>query len=115
MQLKVTVKDCPETWGVEGKIKLFWQSNIRPPKHTAGNDNEWTIDITVKNGVWSGPSVGRNSDGRRFLYFAWCNQAGRMFRRIKLYQNQVDGEWVVLSGVMKDGSPACSTAIVISA
>lgn len=113
MKLTITVKNCPETWGDEGKVTLFWQSRVRPPEHTAGDGNRWEIEITEKDGKWSGPAIGRNSDGRRFLYFAWRNAYGRMFRRIKLYQDQVSGETVTLSGVMKDGSPACSTAIVL--
>lgn len=113
MRLKVTVTNCPETWADEGRIALLWQSRVRPQQHTPGANNEWVIELETKDGKWTGPAVGRNSDGRRFLYFAWSNQRGRRFRRIKLYQDQVQGDSVTLSGVMKDGSPACSTAIVI--
>ncbi len=113
MTVTVTVVNVPETWPCEGKIRLMWQSRVRPPEHTAGNNNSWVIEVPIKDGKWSGPFVGRNSDGRRFLYFAWQNQFGKMFRRIKLYQDQVTGDAVTLNGTMKDGSPACSTAIVI--
>ena len=113
MRLLVTFRHCPETWADEGKISLFWQSRVRPPEHTSSKIREWEIEIPLRDGKWSGPSVGRNSDGRRFLYFSWCNEAGRMFRRVKLYQNQVVGDSVVVSGVLRDGSPACSTAIII--
>ena len=111
--LTVIVKDAPQNWEGEGQISLFWQSNVRPPSHLRGSHNTWELEIAMKDGKWSGSSVGRNSDGRRFLYFAWCNQFGKMFRRIKLYQDQVTGQVVTLNGKMKDDSPACSTAIIL--
>ena len=103
----------PSTWAPEGQVELFWQSRVRPPEHQPISNAAMEFELPIKDGRWSGSSVGRNSDGRRFLYFAWRNQAGRMFRRIKLYQDQVRSEVVRVSGVLKDGSPACSTARIL--
>ena len=113
MTLCVEVIDTPVTWGEHGNIRLVWQSRVRPVEYAAGNGSAWEMEVPLKEGVWTGPSVGRNGDGRRFLYFAWLDGRGKMFRRIKLYQDQVTAPIVKLSGTMKDGSPACSTARLI--
>ncbi|MEQ1822667.1 MAG: DUF5990 family protein [Fimbriimonadaceae bacterium] len=71
---------------------------------------------------WTGDAVHFHGDGRRFIYFAWLENtyvSWKMFRRIKLYLTQIPnlGEnptvQVTLSGKGKDGSPACSTAIIV--
>ena len=69
---------------------------------------------------WVGEAVTFHGDGRRFIYLAWLDFRGKMFRRIKLYLDQitdlrpdVDSVAVTVSGRGKDGSPACSTAIVL--
>lgn len=109
----VQFENLPTEWVGEGRIQLVWQSQIRPVQYTPSAENVWHLSVPIKEGKWTGKSVGRNSDGRRFIYFAWLNASGKMFRRIKLYQQQVTGESIVLRGVMKDSSPACSTAIVV--
>jgi hypothetical protein len=108
----ITVEICgaPKEFADYGNIRVVWQSRIRPPAWTPSTNNTWTIEVAERNGKWSGPAVGRNSDGRRFLYFAWVSEAGQSFRRIKLYQEQCNSSIVRVSGTMKDGSPACSTA-----
>lgn len=112
---KITVETCdpPAEFDCYGKIRVVWQSRVRPPAWTPSPNNTWTIELNERNGLWSGPAVGRNSDGRRFLYFAWISESGQSFRRIKLYQDQCAGPNVRIRGQMKDGSPACSTAQVI--
>jgi hypothetical protein len=112
-KLKVRIIGAPETFGCEGRIRVVWQSRLRPPEHMPSTDCSWTIDVPLRNGVWSGSFVGRNSDGRRFLYFAWQNELGSVFRRIKLYQDQASGPEALIAGTMKDGSPACATAIIL--
>lgn len=115
MLLKVKVIGAPDYWEEQGKIYLEHQSTIKPPiRFESSTNNTWNIEIRLKDGLWIGPNVGRNSDGRRFIYFAWKSEFGQRFRRIKLYQDQVVGEEVTISGTLpKDGSPACSTAIII--
>ncbi len=110
MKLTVQIVDCPTTWADEGAVEVFWQSRIRPDEFISSPNATWTIDIPEKDGKWTGNFVGRNSDGRRFLYFSWQNERGIRFRRIKLYQEQVTGDRVAILGTMPDGSPACSTA-----
>jgi hypothetical protein len=112
-RVTVEIVSPPAEFGLEGRIRPVWQSRVRPPEWTEGEGFRWTIDVPLRDGRWSGSMVGRNSDGRRFLYFVWVNQAGRGFRRIKLYQDQVAGPVVRIAGTMKDGSPACSTARVL--
>lgn len=106
----VEIVDLPSHWGEQGAIRLLWQSGIRPVAYTEIEGNEVRITVGLKDGRWTGKPVGRNHDGRRFVYLAWINSAGTSFRRIKLYQDQVLGDRVRILGVMKDGSPACSTA-----
>lgn len=110
MTVTVKIVGCPKVWSNEGEVEVFWQSRIRPDEFTASPDATWTIDVPEKDGKWTGNFVGRNSDGRRFLYFSWQNERGVRFRRIKLYQEQVTGDSVTIIGTMPDGSPACSTA-----
>lgn len=111
--MRIEVVDLPDTFEHYGRIRLAWQNRVRPPEHQFSETNTWEIEVPIKDGKWGGPSVGRNPDGRRFLYFAWVGASGERFRRIKLYQDQVQGSWARLSGRMKDGTPACSTAIVL--
>ncbi|HWD38308.1 MAG TPA: DUF5990 family protein [Fimbriimonas sp.] len=111
--IRVKICDCPGSFDGREGIRVAFQSQIRPPRHEFSANNEWEIRVNVKDGKWTGYNVGRNGDGRRFIYFAWADRNGTMFRRIKLYQDQVQGDSVRLSGRMKDGSPACSTAIVL--
>ena len=70
---------------------------------------------------WLGDAVHFHGDGRRFIYLAWLDCQGKMFRGIKLYLEQIAGlnpesdlVSVTINGRGKDGSPACSTAIVVS-
>jgi hypothetical protein len=72
---------------------------------------------------WTGDAVHHHGDGRRFIYFAWLSPTHggwKMFRRIKLYLSQMSNlgdasaAQVTISGKGKDGSPACSTAILVS-
>jgi hypothetical protein len=111
----ITVEICgaPAAFDCYGQIRVVWQSRIRPPAWNSSPNNTWTIELAEKDGKWSGPAIGRNSDGRRFLYFAWISASGQMFRRIKLYQDQCTRPAVRLCGSMTDGSPACSTARIL--
>lgn len=111
---RVEFVGLPDSWAAEGRISLHWQNRVRPPAHSALDGESIWMSVPVIEGRWTGHFVGRNSDGRRFVYFAWCNQFGRMFRRIKLYQDQVVGDVVRVKGTMKDGSPACSTAQILN-
>lgn len=114
IKLTIEIIDAPTSWvGMHG-IRVVFQSRIRPDEHLDSPNNTWNIDIPVKDGKWTGSFVGRNSDGRRFMYFAWLDVNGRRFRRIKLYQDQAVGESVRIQGTMKDGSPACSTARILN-
>lgn len=113
MKLRVELVGAPSEFGEHGKVRLVWQSRVRPVGYVPSENLTWDIPLELKDGRWTGTSIGRNSDGRRFLYFAWLNQFGQMFRRIKLYQDQVSGDSIRLSGTMPDGSPACSTARVM--
>jgi hypothetical protein len=106
----VEIVDLPTHWAEQGRIRLLWQSGIRPVEYTEIEGSQVRITVGLKDGRWTGKSVGRNPDGRRFVYLAWINSAGTSFRRIKLYQDQVQGDRVRILGAMKDGSPACSTA-----
>lgn len=66
-----------------------------------------------------GPAIVRQNDGKRFIYLAWLDEKGAMFRRIKLFVRQFatppqQGPFLVtLSGIDGKGMPACSTAKVI--
>ena len=71
---------------------------------------------------WAGDDIHFHGDGRRFIYLAWVDQYGNMFRRIKLYLEHITGldpsaidqdVSVTIAGTLKDGTPACSTAVVI--
>lgn len=113
MNLTVRVEGVPTTWPMFGALRLVWQSRVRPQESTPSSNHTWEIELSEKDGLWTGPSVGRNADGRRFLYFAWLDMHGRIVRRIKLYQNQVTGPTVTLQATMPDGTPACSTARLV--
>lgn len=69
-----------------------------------------------------GPALKREKDGRYFVYVGWYGTKDGVrtrFRRLKVHLDQVpylvwDCE-VVVAGRGKDGSPACATALVLSA
>lgn len=68
-----------------------------------------------------GDAVHFHGDGRRFIYLAWLDCQGKMFRGIKLYLEQIAGlnpesdlVSVTINGRGTDGSPACLTAIIVS-
>jgi hypothetical protein len=112
MVFKVMVECTSLTLPNGEVIHLFWQSRVRPQEFTKPSGSEWEIAVLTKGDLWSGPCVGKNPDGRRFVYLAWLTQEGRIHGRIKLYQDQVTGPLVKLTTVLPNGSPAFSTARV---
>jgi len=110
MTFRIEVSDVPADWPPVGRLRLLWQSRVRPQEFTESAAHSWEIEVGLKDGHWVGPAVGKNGDGRRFVYLAWLADNGAIVRRIKLYQDQVTGTVVKLQSRMPDGSPACSTA-----
>lgn len=108
----VEVEDLPREWKGESLI-LLWQSRIRPDEFTAGHGNRFQITVSVREGKWAGPAVGRNPDGRRFVYLAWRSGSGVAIGRIKLYQDQVRGDFVRIAALDHRGQLACATAHVL--
>lgn len=83
----------------------------------SSKSNCWQVEIEQKPNragqvFWTGSTVQHHGDGRRFIYFAWINTTGQMFRRLKVDINDVTPETklIQVQGTMKDGSPACATA-----
>lgn len=120
--LTVRVENPPTFFEPYGAIRLVHQSRRGYVEGTAGIFNLELDQKEDRSGKpqWSGDAVHYHSDKRRFIYFAWLSESGKMFRRIKLYLDQIPNlnrhdMTVTIAGRMKDGSPACSTAKVLSA
>ncbi len=122
VSLTISVKDCPTSClGMSG-IRLALQTK---KGYVESVDEGFLVELSrAKNRkgeeYWVGEAVTFHGDGRRFIYLAWLDFRGKMFRRIKLYLDQIsdlspdaDSVAVTISGRGKDGSPACSTAIVL--
>jgi len=110
MKFRIEVVNVPTHWPEFGRLRLVWQSRVRPQEFRESADHCWEIDVAIKDGKWTGPAVGKNPDGRRFVYLAWLTEDGRICRRIKLYEDQVAEPVIRILPTMPDGSPACSTA-----
>ena len=110
MRFRIEVPNPPTHWLEAGNIRLVWQPRVRPQEFSESPDHTWELEVELKDGRWVGPAVGKNGDGRRFVYLAWLTDEGKIFRRIKLYQDQVTSPVVRILAIMPDGSPACSTA-----
>lgn len=105
-----------------GNIQLVVQTK---KGYVSGSDGVFAVILergTNRKGEehWIGESVVFHGDGRRFIYLAWLDFRGKMFRRIKLYLDQIpdlspdsDHLNVTINGRGKDGMPACSTAKII--
>ena len=88
--------------------------------YVPSDDHVWQIEIVQEPNrkgelVWKGDTVQHHGDGRRFVYFAWLDNKGKMFRRLKLYLGDVPAgsTSVAVKGTAKDGTPACATAVVL--
>lgn len=119
--LTVLVLDPPTSF-CGGAIELKLQTKAgytsgTPDGHGLRFETEYVLKAD-KSGVSQpfGEAVQRG-DGRRFIYFSWLGPEG-MFRRIKLYFDQVPGfphaesPLVRIAGRNAKGEPACSTALV---
>ncbi len=113
MVLTVEIVDAPARFSVYGEITAVLQRKGKPPVLVQSPDRRWEVELELKDGRWAGKNVHYNSDGRRFIYFAWLSESGQMFRRIKLHQDQVVGNSARIRGTMMDGSPACATAQLV--
>ena len=120
--LTIIVHDMPtECFGM-GNIQLVVQTK---KGYVSGENGVFSVQLDrAKNRKgeehWIGESVTFHGDGRRFIYLAWLDFRGKMFRRIKLYLDQIpdlspdsDHLNVTINGRGKDGMPACSTANII--
>ena len=121
-KLLISVKDRPSLCLGMAGIRLVLQTK---KEYVEGVNGVFTVDLSRamnRKGEehWVGNAVHFHGDGRRFIYLAWLTSDGQMFRRIKLYLNQIPGLSpeseeieVTINGQGKDGSPACSTAILV--
>lgn len=123
MTLKIQVADLPTRCEPYGNIRLQLQSKkeLRDPV-----DGVFIATFERKANRkgevhWAGDDVHFHGDGRRFIYLQWLGESGQMFRRIKLYLDQIPGlepgvenvEVKIAGRMPKDGSPACSTARLV--
>lgn len=120
--LTISVQDMPTEFIGMGGIRLVLQT--KKEYVMSANEVFSVVLDRAKNrkgeDQWVGDSVVFHGDGRRFIYLAWLDARGKMFRRIKLYLEHIPGlipgvesVAVTIEGRGKDGSPACSTAIVV--
>ena len=121
-KLTITVVDLPTSCGEHSGIRLLLQTK---KNYLAGADGVFSVELgwaANRKGEehWVGDAVHFHGDGRRFIYLAWVDDRGQMFRRIKLYLSQIpdltpeaESASVTISGRGKDGSPACATAKII--
>ena len=122
VQLTISVVDRPTTCQGKVGIRLVLQTK---KVYVESVDDLFSVELyraANRKGEeqWVGDSVHFHGDKRRFIYLAWLDSRGQMFRRIKLYLSQIadlvpgaEQVNVTISGQGKDGSPACSTAIVL--
>lgn len=120
--LTISVIDLPTSCIGHSGIRLLLQTK---KGYLSATDGVFSVELSRaanRKGEehWTGDAVHFHGDGRRFIYLAWVDNKGQMFRRIKLYLAQIleltpESESVnaTISGRGKDGSPACSTAIVV--
>ena len=120
--LSISVIDLPTSFLDKDGIRLVLQT-----KESYFEAVQGVFLVELSPGVnrkgeehWVGGAVHFHGDGRRFIYLAWLDSRGAMFRRIKLYLSQIpdlvpgaSAVTVTISGRGKDGSPACSTAILV--
>ncbi len=121
VRLHVRFENAPTSFEPYGAIRLVHQSR---KEYVEGKANTFALELDRKldrSGElqWSGDAVHYHGDKRRFIYFAWLSESGKMFRRIKLYLDKIPGlesseVTIRVAGRMKDGSPACSTARILS-
>lgn len=114
--LRITLAKPPETFDAYGKIRH--QLQLRKGYLQPIEPNVYETEFELVEGVPKGQIVHYHGDKRRFIYIQWVGSRGDMFRRIKLYfdhflQDGVEAYDIRISGTMKDGSPACSTARLI--
>jgi len=124
VMIQVAVLDAPKECAPYGAVRLAVQ---RKDGYDFGHDGVFNVSVVRqpdRKGTlqWKGDAINHHGDGRRFIYLAWLaspDTKPTMFRRIKLYLDQIadlnEGQDVAvqISGRGKDGSPACSTAIII--
>jgi hypothetical protein len=109
-QVTIRVVDAPVEPGVE--LVLQRKGPKKAEIHEPSPDLTWRVEWDEKDGKGKGDAIYRYGDGRDFIYLSWLRH-GRMFKRIKLYTSQIEGEEVVIQGTGKDGTHACSTARVL--
>ena len=121
-KLTIAVVDLPASCGEHSGIRLLLQTK---KSYQSAVEGVFSVELSRaanRKGEehWVGDAVHFHGDGRRFIYLAWVDDRGQMFRRIKLYLCQIpdltpqsDSVYVVISGRGNDGSPACSTAIIV--
>jgi Family of unknown function (DUF5990) len=121
VNLTISVQDIPTECFGFGAIQLVLQTK---KEYVMSSNGVFSVQLDrAKNRKgeehWVGESVVFHGDGRRFIYLAWLDFRGKMFRRIKLYLDQIpglspdaDSVAVTIRGRGKDGSPACSTAVI---
>lgn len=110
-EVTIRVVEAPLGTGVE--LVLQRKGPKKTEIHERSSDLVWQVAWEEKDGRAKGDAIYRYGDGRDFIYLAWLLN-GKMFKRIKLYLSQIEGDSVVLRGTGKDGTHACSTAIVVS-
>lgn len=121
--LRIKVDDLPTRYEPYGDIRLMLQ---KKKVLVAAVDGVFVATLERKMNRkgeenWAGDDVHFHGDGRRFIYLQWIGQSGQMFRRIKLYLDQIPGlepgiesaEVKIAGRMPKDGSPACSTARLV--
>lgn len=121
-RLKITVESIPsEFGGCENlQLKLQTKKTFLDPIQKEENKLVFETEFEVKDDKPKGEAVWDHGDKRKFIYLTWFgtqNGFTKSFRRIKLYFSQMEpwqeGVSIRISGVLKDGTPACSTAKVI--
>ena len=87
--LTISVIDLPTSCVGHSRIRLLLQTK---KAYVADVGGSFTIGLELaknrkREEHWVGDAVHFHGEGRRFIYLAWLDGRGQMFRRIKLYQS----------------------------
>lgn len=122
-ELHISVEGIPRVFGecTDLRLKLQTKKAFLDPCVEGEDSLEFRVQFEIKDGKPRGEMVWDHGDKRKFVYLTWFGVTPlgiKSFRRIKLYFNQFEpweeGAFVRISGKMPDGSPACSTARLMS-
>jgi hypothetical protein len=121
--LRITVENAPKSWAAYDEIclKLQTKKTFLDPLRSEGDSLQFEAQFEIRDNKPKGEVVWDHGDKRKFIYLTWfgTNSTGtQSFRRIKLYFTQMEpwneGVEIRINGVLKDGTPACSTARVLA-